>query len=108
MYAIIKLGGTQHKVEPGTVIETNRLSGDPGDVISLENSVLMLKDGQEIEVGRPVLEGIRVDLEINDHLRGEKLIAFKMKRRKRSRRKKGHRQELTRVTVKDIVTAEPA
>lgn len=102
MYAVIKLSGKQYKVEPGMVFDTDRIEGDPGDSIILGDDVLLVNDGQEIKVGTPSVAGASVELEVVEHLRGKKLIAFKMKRRKRSRVKKGHRQELTRVAVKVI------
>lgn len=102
MYAVIKLSGKQYKVEPGMVFETDRLEGAPGDSIILGDDVLMVNDGQELKVGTPSVTGACVELEVVEHLRGVKVIAFKMKRRKRYRVKKGHRQELTRVEVKTI------
>ena len=102
MYAIISASGKQYKVEPGTVFETDRMQGEPGETVVLEDKVLMLNNDGDVTVGDPVVAGAKVELEINEHLRGKKVIVFKMKRRKRYRRKQGHRQELTRVTVKDI------
>ncbi len=102
MYAIISTGGKQYRVEPGQVFETERLAGAPGDVVTLDGSVVFLRNGEDIKVGTPAVEGASVALEIVEHIRGKKLIVFKMKRRKRHRRKQGHRQELTRVLVKDI------
>ncbi|MCK5803397.1 MAG: 50S ribosomal protein L21 [Lentisphaeria bacterium] len=105
MYAIIKAGGRQYKVEPGTVFEMNRLAIDEGETLMLDDSVLMVSKDDELTVGTPLVEGAKVELEVNEHFRGKKLIVFKMKRRKSYRRKNGHRQELTRVTVKDITLA---
>lgn len=102
MYAVIKLSGKQYKVEPGMVFETDRLDGDQGDSIVLDEDVLLVNDGQELKVGTPSVVGATVELEVVEHLRGEKLVVFKMKRRKRYRVKQGHRQELTRVAVKNI------
>ncbi len=102
MYAVIKLSGKQYKVEPGMVFETDRLVGDQGDSIVLDEDVLLVNDGQELKVGTPSVAGATVELEVVEHLRGEKLVVFKMKRRKRYRVKQGHRQELTRVAVKNI------
>ena len=102
MYAIIETNGQQHRVEPGSVLETNRLAGEPGETVQLENSVLMVNNEGDVKVGTPRIDGATVDLEIVEHYRGKKVVVFKMKRRKRYRRKKGHRQELTRATVKAI------
>lgn len=102
MYAIIKTSGKQYKVEVGTVFDLDRQKGEEGSTIVLDNNVLMIGDGDKVTVGTPVVEGAVVTLEIKEHLRGPKLIVFKMKRRKRYRLKKGHRQELTKVEVKEI------
>ncbi len=102
MYAIIKASGRQYKIEPGTVFEVDRLAGEPGDVVALDDHVLLLSKDGEVAIGAPTVPGAKVELEIQEHFRGKKVIAFKMKRRKRYRRKRGHRQELTRVAVKNI------
>jgi large subunit ribosomal protein L21 len=102
MYAIIKTSGNQYRVEPGTVFETNRLVGEAGEILTLADSVLMINDENGVKLGSPTVAGASVELEIVEHLRGKKVTVFKMKRRKRYRRKQGHRQELTKVLVKDI------
>lgn len=105
MYAVIKLSGKQYKVEPGMVFETDRLAGNEGDSIVLEDDVLLVNDGEDVKVGTPSVPGAKVELEVVEHLRDKKIVVFKMKRRKRYRVKQGHRQELTRVEVKDISVA---
>ena len=102
MYAIIKTSGRQYKVEAGTTLELDRIAAEAGETITLEDSVLLLSDNDKVTVGTPTVPGAVVSLQIKEHLRGPKLIVFKMKRRKRYRKKKGHRQELTRVVVTDI------
>jgi len=102
MYAIIMAGGKQHRVEPGAVLDVDRIASEPGAVITLDKQVLYMHDDTGISIGNPILEGVAVDCEIVKHFRGEKLTVFKMKRRKRCRRKHGHRQELTQVLVKAI------
>lgn len=102
MYAIIKTGGRQFRIEPGMVFEVNRIAAEPGEVVTLDDHVLLVSDEGNITVGTPTVAGAKVELEIKEHFRGNKQIVFKMKRRKRYRRKNGHRQELTRVAVKDI------
>ncbi len=102
MYAIIKTSGKQYKVEAGTKFEIDRIEGEVGSVVEF-GDVLLTSDGETLNVGNPTVAGAKVQAEITAHVRGPKLIVFKMKRRKRSRVKKGHRQELTRLTVKDIV-----
>ncbi|MBR0458073.1 MAG: 50S ribosomal protein L21 [Victivallales bacterium] len=103
MYAIIKTSGKQYKVEKGTVLTLDRQKGEAGDAINLDDNVLMVSDGDNVTFGTPTVKGAKVTLEIKEHLRGPKLVVFKMKRRKRYRNKQGHRQELTKVEVKDIV-----
>ncbi|OGV63799.1 MAG: 50S ribosomal protein L21 [Lentisphaerae bacterium RIFOXYB12_FULL_65_16] len=102
MYAIIKASGKQYRVEPGTEFETDRLQGEPGQSLNLDNSVLLLRTDDGVKIGTPVVPGAKVELQIVEHLRGDKIVVFKMKRRKRYRRTQGHRQELTKVLVKDI------
>jgi large subunit ribosomal protein L21 len=87
------------------VLELDRFAGEPGQTVVLDDAVLLVSQEGSVTVGRPTVPGAKVSLEIGDHLRGEKIVVFKMKRRKRYRRKHGHRQELTRVTVKDIALA---
>lgn len=102
MYAIIRACGKQYRIEPGAVLDMDRLSGEPGQTVVLDDAVLLVNQDGTVTVGRPTVPGASVTLEIAEHLRGKKIVVFKMKRRKRFRRKHGHRQELTRVTVKDI------
>ena len=102
MYALIKTSGKQYKVEVGTVLELDRVAAEVGSTIELKENVLMIGDGDKVTIGTPLVAGASVTLEVKEHTRGPKLIVFKMKRRKRYRVKKGHRQELTKVEVKDI------
>jgi large subunit ribosomal protein L21 len=105
MYAIISIDGRQFKVEPGTEIEVGRLQGDVGDTVSLEDAVLFLKGDDKVEIGKPTVGGAKVELEILDHYRGEKVVVFKMKQRNRHRVKNGHRQAMSLIRVKDIAVA---
>ena len=102
MYAIIKASGKQYKVEPGKKLEMDRVSGEPGAVIDLTDVLFYSNEGQST-IGDPTISGACVKAEVVEHFRGPKLIVFKMKRRKRSRVKKGHRQEMTRLKVTEIV-----
>ena len=104
MYAIIKTSGKQYKVEPGQTFEVDRISGAAGDAVEFKD-VLLISNDANTTFGTPTVPGALVKAEITEHFRGPKLIVFKMKRRKRSRRKNGHRQDLTRLTVKEIVGA---
>jgi len=103
MYAIISLAGQQFRVEPGTVIQTNRLEAEPGATLTLADSVLLVKDESGLRTGTPTVAGARVEIEVLKHLRGPKLIVFKMKRRKDYRKKNGHRAQFTEVEVKQVI-----
>lgn len=100
MYAIIATGGKQLKVQEQDVVTVERINATPESKITFE--VLAKGEGSDIQVGSPVLEGAKVEAEIVKHFRGPKLIAFKMKRRKGSRKRKGHRQELTSIKILSI------
>ena len=102
MYAIIESGGKQYRVEPGAVIALERIPGDVGSQLELSR-VLLVSDGTTVKVGQPTLSGAKVISEIVAHTRGEKIDVFKFKKRKKYRRKTGHRQELTRVRIAEIV-----
>lgn len=103
MYAIIESGGKQYRVEPGAVLALERIPGDVGSQVELDR-VLLTSDGTTVKVGRPTLSGAKVISEIVAQTRGEKIDVFKFKRRKKYRRKTGHRQELTKVRIAEIVT----
>ena len=109
MFAVIKTGGKQYRVAAGDTITVERLAGEPGEVIAFEQ-VLMLVDGATTQVGAPSVEGVTVAGELVEQGRGAKVIAFKKRRRKNSRRKRGHRQDLSVVKITDILTggAKPA
>ena len=102
MYAIVSLQGQQFKVEPGTIIDVNRMAADEGEKVVLNDSVLMAKSDDGLQTGSPILSGAKLELEVLEHYRAKKITVFKMKRRKRYRRKQGHRQEMTKVKVTDI------
>lgn len=102
MYAVIRTGGKQYRVAPEDVLEIERISGEAGDTVEF-GDVLML-GGDKVEVGAPLVSGATVAAELVEHLRGEKIIIFKKRRRQNYRRKRGHRQELTRVRIMEILT----
>lgn len=102
MYAIIESGGKQYRVEPGAVVALERIPGDVGSQVELDR-VLLVSDGTTVKVGQPTLSGAKVISEIVAQTRGEKIDVFKFKRRKKYRRKTGHRQELTKVRIAQIV-----
>ena len=101
MFAVIKTGGKQHKVAAEDKISIMALAGEPGDKVTF-GEVLMLVDGDDITLGAPFVSGASVAAEIVSHERGPKVIAFKKRRRKNSKRKRGHRQDLTVVRITAI------
>jgi len=101
MHAVIKTGGKQYRVAEGDVLEVETLAGAPGDTIAFEE-VLTVGDGADMKIGTPVVEGAKVEAEILDQTRGDKIIVFKKKRRQNYRRTQGHRQNLTVVRVTGI------
>ncbi|MAH04793.1 MAG: 50S ribosomal protein L21 [Pseudomonadota bacterium] len=104
MYAVIKTGGKQYKVQKDDVIRVEKLDAEAGKSITLDQ-VLMLNDGKKSTIGAPVVAGAKVTAEVLEQTRGEKVIVFKKKRRQNYRRKKGHRQDLTVLKIKDIKAA---
>lgn len=104
MYAVIHTGGKQYRVEPDEVLRIEKIPGEVGDAVSFDK-VLMFSDGENVEVGQPVLEKVSVDAHILEQNKAKKIIVFKYKRRKRYRRKNGHRQQFTAVKIDGIKTA---
>ena len=101
MYAIIRTGGKQYQVEAGDRLRVEKLEGEVGATIELDE-VLLLVDGESIQIGRPVLEGAKVLATIVEQGRQKKIIVFKMKRRKGYQVKKGHRQFYTALNIDTI------
>ncbi len=102
MFAVIKTGGKQYKVAANDVITIERLEAEAGDVVSFDQ-VLML-GGDSVTVGTPTVAGATVAGEVVEQARGPKVISFKKRRRQNSKRKKGHRQDLTIVRITEILT----
>ncbi|MDP9860418.1 large subunit ribosomal protein L21 [Olsenella profusa DSM 13989] len=100
MYAIVTTGGKQYKVAKGDVIDVERLDAQPGDKVKLD--VLMLSDGTQTVTGTADLGRKKVTCEVLEHLKDEKVLVFKLKKRKRYHRTKGHRQQLTRLEVSSL------
>jgi large subunit ribosomal protein L21 len=100
LYAIITTGGKQYKVSPGDIIRVMALAGEAGDSVAFDR-VLMIAEGDP-SLGRPLIGGATITGEIVEHIREAKAIAFKKRRRKNSKRKRGHRQELTLVRITAI------
>jgi large subunit ribosomal protein L21 len=101
MYAVIETGGKQYRVEVGTELQVELLDVEPGKTITLER-VLLVADGAESAIGRPLVADASVSAEVVAQTRGPKLISFKYRPKARSRVKKGHRQELTVLRISDI------
>ncbi len=102
MYAIVETGGLQFRVEPGMKLNVPRLASDEGESVNLER-VLLLEDGDDVQVGSPLVEGASVKAEVLEHGRGGKITVYKRKRRKGYERTRGHRQDYTRIEIKSIV-----
>ena len=104
MFAVIKTGGKQYRVVANDEIIVMTLAGEAGEKITFDD-VLMLADGDNIQLGAPMVAGAKVIGEIVAQARGPKVIAFKKRRRKNSKRKRGHRQDLTVVRITEILAA---
>ncbi len=103
MYAIIRAGGRQFRVAPGGVATIDGTAGQPGEELTLEQVLLVEKDGGEVVAGAPFVANARVVAVVEGETRGPKIRVFKKKRRKGMRRTKGHRATCTRVRIKDIL-----
>ena len=102
MYAIVEIAGQQFKVEKGRTLYTNRLEGDVNAALVFDKVLLVDNDGA-VSVGTPTVSGASVTVTILEHLKGEKVIVFKKKRRKGYVKKNGHRQYLTKIQIDEIV-----
>ena len=101
-YAIVEISGRQFWIEIGKYYDFNRISTKLGKQITL-NRVLLLNDAGTLLIGNPYLESVKIKGTILEHLRGKKTIVYKMRPKKKTRKKQGHRQELTRVLIEDII-----
>jgi len=107
MFAVIKTGGKQYRVAPNDVITVERLPGEAGDTVSFSD-VLMVGGDSGTTIGAPLVEGASVEATLVEQARGKKVIAFKKRRRQNSRRKRGHRQDLSVVRITGIAGAGAA
>lgn len=103
MYAVFKTGGKQFRAEPGRHLRIPSLDVEPGETIVFDE-VLLAADGDEISVGTPLVSGATVKAEVVRHGKDDKIIVFKRKRRKDSRKKQGHRQKFTEIRVDEVAT----
>ena len=101
MYAVIETGGKQYKVSEGDVIFIEKLEAQEGENVTFDK-VLVLADDEDVKVGAPVVEGATVTAKVEKQGKAKKIYVFKMKRKKNYRRKKGHRQPFTKVTIEKI------
>ena len=106
MYAIVKCGGKQLKVQKGDTVRVERVASEVGDKIVLDE-VLMIADGDKLTIGSPLVKGATVTASIAEQIRDKKIIVFKKKRRQNYRRKNGHRQYITMITI-DAISASGA
>ena len=100
-YAIVEIGGTQIIVEPGRFYDINLLDAEPESGYTIDK-VLLVNNDNEVNVGRPYVEGATVEGTVMRHRRGKKVIVYKMQPKKKTRKKRGHRQELTRLMIDSI------
>ncbi len=104
MYAIVEMAGQQFKVAKDQKVYVHRLQEDEGSKVTFDK-VLLLEDGGNVTIGAPVIEGAAVEAKVVKHLKGDKVIVFKKKRRKGYQKKNGHRQYLTEIVVEGIVAS---
>jgi large subunit ribosomal protein L21 len=101
MYAIVEIAGQQFKVNKDQKIFVHRQAGEPGDKLSFDR-VYLVDNENDIKVGMPVVDGASVQASVVSHLRGDKVLIFKKKRRKSYQKMNGHRQDFTRLLIEDI------
>src|SRR5258706_8688790 len=104
VYAIIRDRGMQYRVEEGQILEIALLDAEPGSQLELEE-VLLVGGGEQTLVGAPLVDGAKVLAKVLGEAKGEKIVVFKYKNKKRYRRRTGHRQQYTRITISEIVSA---
>ena len=101
MYAVIETGGKQYKVSEGDVVFIEKMDAAEGETVTFDK-VLVVADGENVNVGAPTVAGVTVTAKVEKQGKAKKIYVFKMKRKKNYRRKKGHRQPFTKVTIEKI------
>ncbi|MDD3364452.1 MAG: 50S ribosomal protein L21 [Syntrophomonas sp.] len=101
MYAVIQTGGKQYKVAEGEILKVEKLAGEAGDKLTLDQ-VLMVKDENGIKIGAPLVKDARITVEVIEQGRAKKIVVYKYKKRKNYRRKQGHRQSYTKIKIEKI------
>jgi large subunit ribosomal protein L21 len=102
-FVIVEQGGKQYRAAEGKTIEVDRLPDDVGTMLTLEEVLLHVDDGQ-VSIGTPVVEGVKVKAQVLDHFKGRKILVFKYRPKQRYRVKTGHRQQYTRLLIESIET----
>ena len=102
MYAIIQTGGKQYKVQPGDILDVEKLGIEVGNEVVFDQVLAIAGDDGKLNVGTPMVEGAKVTAVVKDLFRAKKIVVFKMKRRKSYRRTHGHRQDLNRIEITAI------
>ena len=103
MYAVVETGSKQYRVQVGQTLDIELLTAEAGSDVELDRVLMVGGEGAELRIGTPTVPGARVVATVTEHHKGDKVIIFKMKAKKRYRRKTGHRQPLTRVQIKEII-----
>lgn len=101
MYAVIKTGGKQYRVSSGEKVKVEQLAAEVGSQITID-TVLMVADGEKVSIGKPLLEGAKVEVTVVNHGRSDKVRVFKLRRRKHSKKQQGHRQNFTEIQIGQI------
>jgi large subunit ribosomal protein L21 len=101
MYAIVEIAGQQFKVQKDQKIFVHRLATDEGKKVDFDK-VLLVDNGGKVTLGAPAIEGAKVTAKVNEHVKGDKVIVFKKKRRKGYKKRNGHRQQFSAITITDI------
>ncbi len=102
MYAIVEIGGHQFKVQKDQKLFVNLMTGEEGSEIELDQ-VLLFANGSDIQVGTPVVDGVTIKAKVLAHVKADKILVFKKKRRKGYQKKNGHRQPLTQIQIEEIL-----
>lgn len=102
-YAIVEISGRQFLIETGKYYDFNRIRMELGKQITLNRVLLLNNGGENILIGKPYLKNVKIQGKILEHLRGKKTIVYKMRPKKKTRKKQGHRQDLTRVFIENII-----
>lgn len=101
MHAVVRTGGKQYRVAPGDILEVEKLDGNVGETVSLTD-ILLVSNGDDVKIGQPNVEGATVTARITGQHRGEKILVFRYRPKKRIRVRRGHRQYLTRLQIQSI------